>query len=317
MQGNSAGPAHRHEMGGPSQGAPQAPSPQFFAFLRDRVGTGEIKGDRGRWVAPVALYTGLAGINESAWTITTETVIALRLHGASVEDHNRSIKRISGPGRDFALQPKGSSTRFLANGPIEFGQVFLPDSLLDRAAETENLAALSGRLRDDLSLVLEKTLQTLVAAYIRRAFDRLIPATCLEMEGRALLLVDCLLRLHQTPRADAASARGGLSPRNLRRVRDFIVEHLAKDICLNDLAELTNLTSKHFAHAFKQSTGLPPHQYLIAQRIEVSKHRLIEERTNLAQIALECGFTDQSQFTATFRKAVGVTPGTWRRDHTK
>ena len=308
---------YRFEMIGSVLGVPNAASPQFFVFMRNSVGGGEIKGARERWIAPAALYTGAAGISESSWTITPETVIALRLHGAAVEDHNRRVTRTSGPGREFALQPKGTPTRYLAYRSIKFGQVFLPDALLDRASDAENLPALSGRLRDDLSLVPEKTLQTLTSDYLRRAFDTLIPATSLEMEGRALLLVDWLLRLHHSPRAGVASQAGGLSPRHLRQTCDFIVEHFAEDICLHDLAALTGLTCKHFARAFKKSTGLPPHQYLIVQRIEAAKHHLIDTKASLADIALACGFADQSHFTATFRKIAGVAPGTWRLSHVK
>jgi AraC family transcriptional regulator len=306
-----------NEMAGRSHIAPVTASPVFFGFLRDSVGAGEIKGARERWVAPAALYTAFAGIGESAWTTTTETVLAIRLHGGVVEDHNRKATRTSGPGRNFALQPKGTPTRFLCFRPLKFGHIFLPNSLLDRASYVENLPALSGRLRDDLSFVPEQTLHTLIRDYLRRAFDPLIPATSLEMEGRALLLVDALQRLHELPRTYVASQRGGLSPRNVRQVGDFIIEHLAEDICLDDLAALTGLSCKHFVRAFKQSTGLPPHQYLILQRIEAAKRRLLDARASLADIAARCGFADQSHFTATFRKVVGVPPGAWRWNHAK
>jgi AraC family transcriptional regulator len=296
---------------------PEAAGPEFFSFMRGSVGSGEIKGARERWLAPAALYTGASGIDESAWTITGETVIALRLHGPAVEDHNRKATRTSGPGRDFALQPKGTPTRFLAYGRLKFGHVFLPDALLDRASQTENLPALSGRLRDDLSFVPEKRLQALVAEYLRRAFDAVVPATSLEMEGRALLLVDCLLRLHGASRASLPPPAGGLSPRQLRRVCDFISQHFAEDIYLDELADLTGLTSKHFARAFRQSTGLPPHRYLILERIEAAKRLLADAGRSVGDVALECGFADQSHFTASFRKAVGVPPGAWRRDHAK
>ena len=299
------------------QGEPDQASPRFYEFMRNCVGAGEIRGARERWIAPAALYTGGAGIGEASWTITPETVLALRLHGAPVEDHNRRVTRISGPGREFALQPRGTPTRYLAHGSIRFGQVFLPDALLDRASGTENLPALSGRLREDLSFVPEKTLHTLTSDYLRRAFDMNLPATSLEMEGRALLLVDWLLRLHGSLRPGGVAQAGGLSLRNLRRVCDFMAEHLAEDICLDDLAALTGLTAKHFARAFRQSTGLPPHHYLIVQRIETAKRHLDRASPGLADIALACGFADQSHFTATFRRVVGVTPGTWRLHHVK
>jgi AraC family transcriptional regulator len=308
---------HRDEIGNSSPLALMTSSPVFFGFLRDSVGSGEIKGLQERWVAPAAMYTALAGIDESAWTTSTETVLAIRLEGGVVEDHNRKVMRTSGPGRNFALQPKGSTTRFLCSTPLKFGHVFLSDSLLDRASYAEGLPNLSARLRDDLSFVPEQMLHTQLRDYLRRAFDPLIPATSLEMEGRGLLLIDALQRLHHLPRTSGAPRRGGLSPRNMRQVRDFILEHLAEDIRLDDLASLTGLNCKHFVRAFKQSTGLPPHQYLIVQRIEAAKHGLLDGGASLADIAVRCGFADQSHFTATFRKIVGVPPGAWRWDNAK
>ena len=308
---------YSNETRGSAQGAPDVEGPKFFTFMRNSVGAGEIKGARERWIAPAALYTASAGIGESSWTITPETVIALRLHGATVEDHNRKVIRTSGPGKDFALQPRGTTTHYLANRKIKFGQVFLPDALLDRASNAENVPALSGRLRDDLSFVPEKTLQALTSDYLRRAFDPNIPATSLEMEGRALLLVDWLLRLHQSHRVGVAPKSGGLSSRHLRRACEFMAEYLADDISLDDLAELTGLTGKHFARAFKQSTGVPPHQYLIMLRIDAAKRRLLDTKASVADIALACGFADQSHLTATFRKNVGVSPGAWRHIHAK
>jgi AraC family transcriptional regulator len=62
---------------------------------------------------------------------------------------------------------------------------------------------------------------------------------------------------------------------------------------------------------------MPPHHYLIVHRIEAAKRGLIDAKESLADIALACGFADQSHFTATFRKLVGVPPGIWRRHHAK
>ncbi len=306
---------HNQSKEGLAQGGPEIPVPQFFTFLRNSVGAGEIKGTRERWIAPAALYTAPTGISESAWTTTAETVLAIRLRGGAVEDHNRGTKRTSGPGRDFALQPTGTPTKFLCFSALRFGHVFLPDALIDRASE--GLPALSGRLRDDLSFVPEPALQTLICDYLRRAFDTLTPAMSLEMEGRALLLVDALWRAHEPLRAGQRPRTGGLSPRHLRRVCEFIVENLADDIYLDDLAGLTGLSCKHFVRAFKQSVGLAPHQYLIVQRIKAAQHRLLDASAGLADIALQCGFADQSHFSTTFRKVVGVSPRAWREEQTK
>jgi AraC family transcriptional regulator len=118
---------------------PDPPNPHIQAFARGSVGVVQVRGARERWLATALLHDCSSGIEESTWTITPETVIGLRLHGATVEDHNRRAVRSSGPGRQLSLQPKGVQTRYLARGRIRFGQVFLPDALLDRASDAENM----------------------------------------------------------------------------------------------------------------------------------------------------------------------------------
>jgi AraC family transcriptional regulator len=110
------------------------------------------------------------------------------------------------------------------------------------------------------------------------------------------------------------SFQGGLPAARLRRVEEFLMAHLAEDIGLDDLAAIADLSAKHFARAFRQSTGMPPHRWLIERRIDRAKALLMEGDLNLAEIALTCGFADQSHFTAAFRKSVGATPGIFRRD---
>jgi AraC family transcriptional regulator len=108
--------------------------------------------------------------------------------------------------------------------------------------------------------------------------------------------------------------QGGLPSARLRRVEEFLMAHLADDIGLDDLAATAGLSAKHFARAFRQSTGMPPHRWLIERRIDRARAMLVEGDLSLAEIALACGFADQSHFTAAFRKAVGATPGMYRRE---
>ena len=111
-----------------------------------------------------------------------------------------------------------------------------------------------------------------------------------------------------------APFRGGLPPARLRRVEEFLMTHLADDVGLDTLAAISELSPKHFARAFRQSTGMPPHRWLIARRIDRAKAMLRTADLRLAEISLACGFADQSHFTAAFRKLVGFTPGGYRRD---
>jgi AraC-like DNA-binding protein len=129
--------------------------------------------------------------------------------------------------------------------------------------------------------------------------------------------------LHCRPRLDSigyprrsalpASSVGGLTPRALRRIRDYVEEHLTENIELEALAEIAGLSKWHFARAFKQSVGTPPHFYLIQRRLEKAQELLAETELSLAQIALKIGFSDQSHFSRRFRMFLGVTPTSFRR----
>lgn len=100
---------------------------------------------------------------------------------------------------------------------------------------------------------------------------------------------------------------GGLSRLQLQRVIDYIQSHLDRDLSLKELAALVDLSPHYFAQLFKQSIGLPPHQYLIRCRIERAKELLIRQLP-LAEIAKAVGFVDQSHFHRHFKRLVGVTP---------
>jgi transcriptional regulator GlxA family with amidase domain len=112
----------------------------------------------------------------------------------------------------------------------------------------------------------------------------------------------------------ATPVRGGLPPARLRRVEEFLMAHLADDIGLDALAAIAELSPKHFARAFRESTGVPPHRWLIEQRIDRAKALLRTTDLSLAETALACGFADQSHFTAAFRKLAGLTPGNYRQE---
>ncbi len=86
-------------------------------------------------------------------------------------------------------------------------------------------------------------------------------------------------------------------------------KHANEDLILEELAALAGLSAKHFARAFRQSIGVPPHRWLIERRINGAKGLLAVTDLGLAEIALACGFADQSHFTAVFRRGTGATQG--------
>jgi AraC family transcriptional regulator len=110
----------------------------------------------------------------------------------------------------------------------------------------------------------------------------------------------------------AGFARGGLAPRMLRRIREYIDNNIDQRISVELLAGLANLSVCYFVRAFKQSMGVTPHDYLIRQRVERTKLMLSGTDIPLSQIALAAGFADQSHFARRFRQHVGMSPRDYR-----
>jgi AraC family transcriptional regulator len=123
-----------------------------------------------------------------------------------------------------------------------------------------------------------------------------------------------LVRAHSTVAAAPEPARGGLPPRRLRAIQDYIETNLASEISLGDLAKLAGVSNTHFCRAFRKSTGLASHQYVIRRRLERAKAMLAEGRLSIAEIALSAGFSNQSHMTTHFRRLIGTTPRRFRNE---
>ncbi len=135
------------------------------------------------------------------------------------------------------------------------------------------------------------------------------------IDGLALDLTACLADRHSSdarsgPRCDHGQR---LDNRRLRRVLDYMAAHIEEDVGLRDLAEVACLSPFHFSRAFAAATGVPPHRYLSGLRLERAKTLLSLRATPVAQVALACGFSSQSNFTRAFRRATGATPQAYRR----
>jgi AraC family transcriptional regulator len=134
-------------------------------------------------------------------------------------------------------------------------------------------------------------------------------------EALSVVLMHEVLRLERTSAAATVSLRGGLPAWQQRRVIEFIEDHLAEEISLTALAGLVDLSLYHFAHAFTQSFGLPPHRYHMARRIDRAKSLLGNPALSVTQIGIRTGFREASSFTRAFRKFTGLTPTEYRRQH--
>lgn len=288
---------------------------QYYHRLQ-AILVGQLVGVDPGWQVPAVYYDAPNGFDERIWVdALPETFIAARISGGSVQKvKGKRAGAVSRPTFSPSFEPAGVGNYYIARESIQFAHLHLPNELLDRASDMANASPLSRRLRDDLVFFEDEPLEGLIGVYLQRAFDSVNPPTSLEMEGRALILLDRLLNLHGTSTI-SIPARGGLSQRDLRRVTDYLQEHLAEDPALGKLAQLVGLSPKHFSRVFRRSTGIGPNQWLAKQRVARARELLAGGTLSIAEIALSCGFADQSHLTVTFRRVTGTTPGRFRRQH--
>jgi AraC family transcriptional regulator len=113
--------------------------------------------------------------------------------------------------------------------------------------------------------------------------------------------------------AQTQAYSGGLPIRQLRKVQDYVAEHFAEEISIELLAELVELSSSHFSHVFKETTGMTPLQFVTRERITRAQQMIRETSRSLIEIGLEIGYTSPSHFAQVFRRVVGVTPTEFRK----
>ncbi len=147
----------------------------------------------------------------------------------------------------------------------------------------------------------------------RAAMQRPEQANQLFVDHVVLALTAHVARTYGGMRLINDSPKGGLAPWQKRRACEWLAAHLDGERPLKEIAAQCELSVSHFSRAFRQSTGLPPHRWLLRHRVEAAKALMDDGRQSLAEIASTTGFADQSHFTRVFAKHVGVSPGAWRR----
>jgi AraC family transcriptional regulator len=126
------------------------------------------------------------------------------------------------------------------------------------------------------------------------------------------VLIAYLLRNYGFHPEAATVVPGGLGPARERRVREHIERHLERDLSIKVLARVLEMNPQYFANAFRLTTGFTPHRYVSHRRVARAQQLLADTELSLTDIAYQCGFKSQSQFTTVFRNFTGMTPGRFR-----
>ncbi|MCF5051568.1 helix-turn-helix domain-containing protein [Pseudomonas syringae] len=210
----------------------------------------------------------------------------------------------------LCILPAEHQSAWVINGEIRLAHVYF-------SAEQFALGCVTLLDREPRALELRESTFLEDASQARR-FHQLIALNWQEPAERLLtssLAHEMLSHtlLSQVGAREGLPLKGGLATYQRRRLVEYIDQHLEDPISLGQLASLCALSEYHFARMFRQSLGLPPHQYLLARRLARAQNLLRSTALPLGEIALMCGFSSASHFTHRFRQAMGATPGDYRQ----
>ena len=213
------------------------------------------------------------------------------------------------PGK-LCILPAGHESAWVINGEIRLAHLYFSQeqfalgclTLLDR--EPREMQLRENTFLEDPRQA--ERFRQLIRMNWNEPGERLLTSSLAhEMLSHALL--------SQVGKRQGLRLKGGLAAHLRRQLVEFIEAHLADPLTLGQLAGMCSLSEYHFARMFRESFGLPPHQYLLARRMEQARRLLRQTNRPLGDVALACGFASASHFSNRFRQVMGATPGEYRQ----
>lgn len=212
----------------------------------------------------------------------------------------------------FTLIPEGHDGHWDIGGSVEVSHVYLTQRRLQACADV----VAGGKRAEILVRVAfeDPTSASLLEILSREALQqspsaRLFVEQAIELLCTRLVLGHSSIDMLPAP----ASRPRGLADWQMKRVTSFMRDNLDRQIGLDDLANLVNLSRFHFCTAFRRATGHTPYQWLTAQRIGRARELLADLKLSITDIALAVGYETPSAFSASFRKVTGTSPSNFRR----
>lgn len=251
-------------------------------------------------------------------TETGEFDFAMPKHAVSVAflPHDRVTWSVDGNARQTTPLPAGSVFLYgdrtfvwhQRQQASEYVNLFLEPAFLHRIADEHGLPAVQ---IDPRVIFIDPTILH-IAQLLKSEVISGGLAGDLYVESLRNLLAIHLLRNYSGGSEIGKEDAPKIDDLQLKRVRDYIEANLAEELTIADLAGLIPMSQFHFARAFKAAIGEPPHRYVTQRRIEQAKVLLSVTKLSVAEVAYRVGFSNQSHFTAQFRKIAGVTPKHYR-----
>ncbi|WOH62909.1 AraC family transcriptional regulator [Bradyrhizobium sp. BWA-3-5] len=203
--------------------------------------------------------------------------------------------------------------RYVIDKPFHSLFFHLPRSALDGIAEQSGAPRI-GDLACELGVGHDDTVVNHIGGAFLQGLRRPSEANQLFIDHMMLALTAHVAQTYGGLRRNTELARGGLAPWQVKRACERLEADLGGTLSLQQIAAEFDLSVSHFSRAFRISTGLPPHQWLLRQRVKTAKQLMTVRGLPLSEIAVSAGFANQSHFTRVFTSVIGVSPGVWRRE---
>jgi AraC family transcriptional regulator len=181
----------------------------------------------------------------------------------------------------------------------------LSQTMLNHVAEENGFGARGVELRNRF-MARDRQLES-VAWAMKSELELGSPSGALYLDGLALSAAARLVAGHSSVTVEQRRY-GGLDGRRLKRTLEFIEAHLAGELSLSRLATVAEMSVSHFRAGFRESVGIPVHQYVIERRVERAKSLLMREGQSITDIALAAGFTHQSHLARHMQRSTGFSP---------
>jgi AraC-like DNA-binding protein len=212
----------------------------------------------------------------------------------------------------YDLRPQKSKKADESFHAVDF---YLPRRALDALTQDSGSSRIDELRHQPGGVIQDSVIGSLLRSVRPTLSARPQERNALFVDHVAMALATHLACTYGGMRLPPISAVGRLAPWQERRAKEMLASNLDGGVALSELAGACDLSIRHFTRAFRGSTGMSPHAWLRHQRVEKAKGLLTNKNFVIADIALDCGFADQSHFTRVFQRAAGMSPGAWRRTY--
>jgi AraC family transcriptional regulator len=220
----------------------------------------------------------------------------------------RPVENSFTDGSRFSIFPGGTEIemQFDVEADFEYTVVFFNPAIVNDGIFNPNFTPVLGFCHHELKEGLTKLCGE--ASRRDRFFEHMVEGWTLQ----ALVHMSRMADLASSP-ADRERVGSRILAAQLREIDAFVLENLSGPISVADLANVAGFGKRHFARTFVATTGISPHRYVLAKRVDVAKTLLTETSTDLTTLAIDCGFSHSQHLSTAFRNATQITPSEYRR----